>query len=112
MANDNHNVYIITNIGRTVLYTGVTNKLIQRLGEHRADALGARHTFTGRYNCYYLVYWECFRYIDKAIAREKQIKGWSRAKKEALINDFNPQWEFLNDEVGFTASSDFSPRSG
>lgn len=56
-------------------------------------------TFTGRYSVFYLLYYEHHQYIDKAIARENSIKGWTRAKKCALINSFNPHWDFLNKEL-------------
>ena len=100
MRTHSYFVYILTNAARKVLYTGVTNNLCRRLEEHKTDSKGAKKSFAGTYNCFYLVYWEHFQYIDQAIAREKEIKGWRRAKKEALIGVFNPQWKFLNDEVG------------
>lgn len=90
-------VYILTNFSKTVLYTGVTNDLKRRLYEHK-DGLNKK-SFTTRYNCFYLIYWDKFNRIEQAIAREKQIKGWKRDKKESLINDFNSDWRFLNDEV-------------
>ncbi len=93
-------VYILTNTSRKVLYTGITNNLSRRLKEHRKNALEAKSSFAGLYNCFYLVYWEHFHYVDQAIAREKEIKGWRRAKKEGLIKSFNPQWKFLNSEIG------------
>ncbi len=86
-------VYIITNKNKTVLYTGVTNNLKRRLQEHQEG----KSKFTSRYNVQYLLYYECFGWIDKAIAREKEIKGWSRKRKEMLINKLNPDWYFLND---------------
>ena len=95
--NHNYYVYILTNLKKTVLYTGVTNSLENRLVQHKADAFGERKTFAGRYNCYYLVYMEHFKYITNAIAREKEIKNWTRDKKEELINSFNPEWKFLNE---------------
>lgn len=93
----NYYVYILTNPKKTVLYTGVTNNLERRLQEHLEDNLGPRKTFAGKYFCYYLIYYEYYTYIVRAIAREKQIKGWTRKKKEALIKNFNPEWRFLND---------------
>ena len=93
-------VYLTTNPRRSVLYTGVTNYLVRRIEEHQEAALKARKSFSGRYNCFCLVYWEDFQYVDEAIAREKEIKGWRRKKKEALIATLNPTWRFLNDEVG------------
>jgi len=94
----NYYVYILTNFDRTVLYTGVTNSVETRISQHKADAGGEKKTFAGRYNCIYVIYMERFQYINNAIAREKEIKGWTRAKKEALINSFNPRWEFLNEQ--------------
>ena len=91
-------VYITTNPRRTVLYTGLSNDLEQRLKEHYLKR-GHPATFAGRYYCYNLIYYQGFRYIDKAIAWENSIKGWSRAKKVALINQFNPNWEFLNASI-------------
>lgn len=90
-------VYILTNFSKTSLYTGVTNDLKRRLYEHK-NGLNKK-SFTTRYNCFYLIYWDKFNSIEQAIAREKQIKGWKRDKKESLINNFNPEWNFLNDEV-------------
>lgn len=95
----NYFVYITTNQTKHVLYTGVTNDIGRRLSEHESDAKGEKKHFTGKYNAYYLVYWERFQYIEHAIQREKEIKGWVRNKKEKLITDFNPTWEFLNDKI-------------
>lgn len=74
----------------------MTNSVERRIAEHKADALGEKKTFAGKYNCIYVIYMEHFQYVTNAIAREKEIKGWARAKKEALITEFNPKWEFLN----------------
>ncbi len=67
-------VYILTNKIKTVLYTGMTNALEQRLIEHYIDRI-ERKTFTGKYNCHFLIYYESYRYVNDAIAREKEIKG-------------------------------------
>jgi putative endonuclease len=91
-------VYIITNQNKPVLYTGVTNHFEQRLIEHYLNTL-SKKGFTGKYNVCYLLYYEEHQYIDQAIAREKEIKGWNRAKKCALINTMNPEWKFLNNEI-------------
>ena len=80
------------------LYTGVTNNLEQRIIEHYLDKENAK-SFAGKYDVFYLLYYECTQYINNAIAREKEIKGWDRKKKEELINSFNPQWNFLNYEL-------------
>lgn len=95
----NYFVYITTNKEKTVLYTGVTNDLTRRMSEHKMDSEGEKKHFAGKYNAYFLVYWERHQNINHAIEREKQIKGWLRAKKEALILEFNPEWRFLNDEL-------------
>ncbi len=86
-------VYLLGNLNRTVLYTGVTNDLFRRVGEHRKRKSPA--AFTARYRVDRLVYLESFDDISLAIEREKQIKGWSRKKKNALIAQLNPDWEDL-----------------
>jgi putative endonuclease len=92
-------VYITTNKNRTTLYVGVTGDIKARLAKHYQNSLKRSKAFTGKYNCYYLVYFEGFDSIHKAIAREKEIKAWRRQKKEQLISSFNPAWEFLNPEA-------------
>ena len=87
-------VYILTNKLRTVLYTGVTNSLALRVFEHYQHK-GNRKTFAGRYNCNILAYYEGFDDIDLAIRKEKEIKGWTRRKKEDLILTMNPTVENL-----------------
>ena len=82
-------VYILTNSYHNVLYTGVTNDLERRCYEHKKKIVKG---FTQRYNVDKLVYFEVFDSIDQAIAREKQIKGYSRMKKNALIDKFNKEW--------------------
>ncbi len=88
-------VYILTNKNKTVLYTGVTNSLEQRIWEHYQG----KDSFTARYNAHFLLFYEEHKYIKNAIAREKEIKGWTRVKKEALIKAFNPDYIFLNEEL-------------
>ncbi len=95
----NYFVYILTNKNKTVLYTGVTNDIERRLMEHQNKNFAKQFSFTWKYNCFYLIYYEHFEYIEHAIDREKQIKGWKREKKEELINSFNHDWRFLNNEV-------------
>ena len=95
----NYFIYILTNANKTVLYTGVTNNIGRRLLEHNSNPANGKISFTVKYNCFYLIYFEHFSNINHAIEREKQIKGWSRKKKEDLINSLNPEWKFLNDEV-------------
>ena len=91
-------VYILTNQLKTVLYVGMTNNLEQRIIEHYQQR-GQKTSFTGKYHTYYLLYFEPHQYINNAIAREKEIKGWVREKKMKLINEMNPKLKFLNDEV-------------
>ncbi|RYF89350.1 MAG: GIY-YIG nuclease family protein [Chitinophagaceae bacterium] len=93
-------VYVVTNRNKTVLYTGMTNDLARRLLEPEEAAIPFRHcSFAGHYNAYFLLHYESFNEVTDAIAREKQIKGWRRSKKEDLIHTNNPQWNFLNEEV-------------
>ncbi|MGI4821450.1 MAG: GIY-YIG nuclease family protein [Janthinobacterium lividum] len=87
-------VYITTNPAKSVLYIGVTNSLSRRLGQHYENR-GNNDTFAGRYFCYNLLYYEQFADIKAAISREKELKGWTRAKKDALIATMNPAWDFL-----------------
>ncbi len=94
----NYFVYILTNKARTTLYVGVTNDLKTRIYQHQQDEL-SKKTFAGKYQCFYLIYYERYAFIEHAIEREKEIKKWRREKKENLINSFNPNWDFLNDEV-------------
>ena len=96
MRNHNYFVYIVTNINKTVLYIGVTNDLQRRVYEHEN---GIMPGFTKKYNCHFLIYYEHFQNIDDAISREKEIKKWRREKKEILINEFNPDWKSLNNEI-------------
>ena len=100
LGSHNYIVYIVTNKNKTMLYTGVTNDIRRRLDEHEQDSKPFRYqSFAGHYNAYFLLHYERYEFIEDAIAREKEIKGWRRSKKEALINTENPDWRFLNDEV-------------
>ena len=81
-------VYIMSCKSRKVLYVGVTSKLEQRVKQHKNHTMP--NSFTARYNCVDLVYFEEFPNIEEAILREKEIKGWSRKKKEDLIKTLNP----------------------
>lgn len=85
-------VYILSNARHTVLYTGVTGDLLKRIYEHRSHAIRG---FTARYNVVQLVYYEACPEVESAIAREKQIKAGSRARKVALIEGMNPEWADL-----------------
>ena len=90
-------VYILTNSRRTVLYVGVTSNLLKRVAEHIACVHPS--SFTRRYNVDRLVYFELTADIRAAIAREKQLKGWVRRKKLALIEAVNPSWRDLGEDV-------------
>lgn len=92
MGHRNYYVYMMTNKNRTVLYTGVSNSLERRVWQHKNGTVPG---FTKQFNCTLLVYLEEFTEVTDAIAREKQIKGWTRAKKEALIATKNPMWADL-----------------
>jgi putative endonuclease len=94
----NFHVYILTNALKTVLYIGVTNDLQQRICEHYQNR-GQQHSFCGRYNVYWLIYYEEHQYINDAIVREKEMKGWRREKKMQLIAQINPALAFLNEEI-------------
>jgi putative endonuclease len=88
-------VYILTNKHKSVLYTGVTSNLKERINQHKHK----KHpdSFSARYNLSKLVYYERFDTIGEAIKREKKIKGGSRKKKLDLINRTNPEWIDLED---------------
>jgi len=87
-------VYIMTNTSRT-LYTGVTGNLERRVFEHKHKTIPG---FTSRYNITKLVYFVELPDAISAITREKEIKGWSRAKRIKLITDFNPPWKDLTQD--------------
>ena len=89
-------VYILASKSRR-LYTGMTNSLLRRVLEHKE---GEIEGFTRRYNIDRLVYFETFHYVNNCIAREKQMKSWSRDKKLELIRRFNPTWEDLAADWG------------
>ncbi|MGI8770413.1 MAG: GIY-YIG nuclease family protein [Acidobacteriaceae bacterium] len=89
-------MYIL--VGRTgTLYIGVTSNLYRRVMEHR---MGIRSGFATKYDCDRLAYFEELGDIRSAIAREKQMKGWTRAKKIALIETANPEWKDLAEKWG------------
>jgi len=89
--------YFMTNKYRTVLYTGATSDLYGRVAKHKEHYYSGG--FSDKYNAVCLVYYEVYDRIEEAIAREKQLKGWSRKKKEALINAVNPEWKDLFDSL-------------
>ena len=90
--NHEYAIYILTNKNKTVLYIGVTNSLERRIWQHKKGTIPG---FTKKYNCDDLIFYELYERVDQAIAREKQLKGWLRAKKEALIATTNPEWNDL-----------------
>ncbi|HZC43217.1 MAG TPA: GIY-YIG nuclease family protein [Acidobacteriaceae bacterium] len=96
MKEHRYYVYLLTSSSRRVLYTGVARDLAKRLMQHRAG----ESEFTAKYKAFRLVYYEPFEWIQNAIDREKQIKGWKRQRKEELVREMNPRWE------------DFAPRFG
>ncbi|MCH8837629.1 MAG: GIY-YIG nuclease family protein [Candidatus Marinimicrobia bacterium] len=87
-------VYIMTNKSGT-LYTGMTNSLIRRVTEHKEKLVPG---FTSKYNIDRLIYFAATHDVNAAIAMEKQIKGWRRSKKIALIESMNPEWKDLSVE--------------
>ena len=89
-------VYILASKRNGTLYTGVTNDLIRRVGEHKA---GTNEGFTKRYKVDKLVYFESTNDVRDAIKREKQIKKWLRKWKVELIESRNPEWRDLYDEL-------------
>jgi putative endonuclease len=84
----------MTNNNNSVLYTGVTSEIQQRIHKHKSKTY--LKSFSSRYNICKLVYFECFDTIGEAIKREKQIKAGSRIKKVDLINETNPEWKDLS----------------
>ena len=88
-------VYMLTNWDDSVLYIGVTGNLQKRLYEHR---MGLVEEFTKKYNVHKLVYFEQTNDVYSAISREKQLKKWSRQKKNSLVNTMNPQWRDLSEQ--------------
>jgi putative endonuclease len=89
-------VYLVTNKSNTVLYTGVTSDLEQRVFEHKTKFYPG--SFTAKYNCDKLVYYEEFDDIEEAIKREKQLKRYRRKWKEDAIRNINPEWKDLSED--------------
>lgn len=87
--------YILTNWNNKVMYIGMTNNLERRLYEHKHHLIEG---FTHRYNVDKLVYCESTTDVRAAIAREKELKGWTRARKNALVESMNPDWQDLSEE--------------
>ena len=90
-------IYILSNNHKNVIYTGVTNDLVRRVYEHKHHF--DKNCFTAQYNVENLVYFEVTSDIESAIAREKQIKGWNRKRKEKLIDTRNPNWNDLYESI-------------
>ena len=96
MALRYYDVYILSNFRRTVLYTGITSNLVKRVYEHKNNLADG---FSKKYGVHDLLYYEVFDNPNSAIEREKQIKGWSRKKKDQLIIQFNPKLKDLYGEI-------------
>ncbi len=90
-------IYILTNYTNNVLYIGVTSELYFRIMEHKEKKYPT--SFTSKYNCNKLVFYEYFTSIEEAIHREKQLKKWKRNWKITLIENFNPFWEDLTIKI-------------
>src|SRR5512146_2460092 len=101
-------MYIMASESR-VLYVGVTGNIWRRVLEHKLDNDPG---FTTDYRIHRLVYYESFHYIGNAIAREKEIKGWRRSRKIAIVRSFNPTWEDLSEGWGEMIKAGPSLRSG
>jgi len=89
-------VYILTNPAHTVLYTGFTSNLARRVYEHKEKLVEG---FTKKYNCNMVIYYELGEDYNGVLAREKEIKGWTRKKKEDLIGTVNPDWNDLHEQI-------------
>lgn len=96
MRLSNSYIYILASQRNGTLYVGVTSDLIKRVYEHKNNIFEG---FTKKYNVKNLVYYEVFDNIEEAIKREKQIKGWTRKKKIALIEEHNEDWVDLYEKV-------------
>ena len=93
MSQTSYYVYILANTTNVAIYVGVTNDLIRRIHEHKSDA--EAQSFTARYGIHKLVYFEETGDVYAAISREKQLKSWSRKRKNDLIEALNPNWHDL-----------------
>ena len=89
-----YNVYILTNNTNSVVYIGVTNDIVRRMYEHKNELIKG---FTKKYHLHKLVYNEEYNSINDALRREKQLKGWKRERKNALIETINPDWKDLTE---------------
>ncbi|MBI5369665.1 GIY-YIG nuclease family protein [Candidatus Uhrbacteria bacterium] len=95
MREHTYYVYIITNLSNTVLYIGMTSDLARRMDAHQRKIVSG---FASKYNCRKLVYYDATDDVMSAIEREKELKGWVRRKKIALIEQMNPQWRDLSED--------------
>ncbi len=91
-------VYIMTNKINTVVYIGVTNDIQRRLYEHKNELVDG---FTKKYHLHKLVYNESYNDVKDALRREKQLKGWKRERKNALIQSVNPKWDDISVAMSF-----------
>jgi putative endonuclease len=91
----NYYIYVLTNKNHKVMYVGVTNDLMRRIQEHKQKKISG---FTKKYNVDQLVYFEHTQDANAAVAREKQLKGWLRIKKNELVETMNPSWRDLSEE--------------
>lgn len=89
-------IYIVTNDGNRIIYIGMSTMLLERVQSHREKLVDG---FAKKHNCTRLVYYEILHDKDLALVREKELKGWSRAKKTLLIQSVNPTWNDLFDEL-------------
>ena len=89
-------IYILTNDFGNVMYNGMTNDLLRRLYEHETESI---KSFTQKYKTHKLVYYETYDDPRLAIAREKEIKGWRREKKDKLVKTLNPDWKDLKETL-------------
>ena len=98
---DQYFVYILASSRNGTLYIGVTNDLYRRVAEHKNDVIVG---FTKKYQVHSLVYFEPFNDIENAIKREKQLKRWKRLWKLKLIDQFNPEWQDLYNDLTSSGS--------
>ena len=93
----NYYVYILSNVTGTTIYVGVTNNLLRRIFEHKHKF--DPKSFTAKCDIHKLVYYENTNDVYSALEREKQIKGWNRARKNRLVESMNPKWEDLYESI-------------
>jgi putative endonuclease len=96
MEGKRYYVYILASGVHGTLYIGITNNLLRRIYEHKNKQ---NDGFTAKYNITKLVYFEVWDGVGRAITREKQLKFWKRSWKLKLINDFNPEWRDLYNDI-------------